>query len=152
MKAASPARIGAIAGDLASVEEMFALKLLMQALGTPNIDCRQDGARLDPRNGRASYLFNATIAGIEQADAALIVGSNPRLEAAVLNARILKRWRAGSFPVGLIGERVDLTYPAQLSRRRAGDARRRRRGPRFRRGSRQGRTAARHRRAGRAGA
>jgi NADH-quinone oxidoreductase subunit G len=113
LKATNPARIGAIAGDLASVEEMFALELLMRALGTPNIDCRQDGARLDPRNGRASYLFNATIAGIEQADAALIVGSNPRLEAAVLNARILKRWRAGSFPVGLIGERVDLTYPAQ---------------------------------------
>jgi NADH-quinone oxidoreductase subunit G len=109
VKAADPARIGAIAGDLASVEEMYALALLLQSLGSPNLDCRQDGARLDPRAGRASYRFNATIAGIEQADAALIVGSNPRLEAAVLNARILKRWRAGAFPVGLIGERVDLT-------------------------------------------
>ncbi|MGP0061663.1 MAG: NADH-quinone oxidoreductase subunit NuoG [Beijerinckiaceae bacterium] len=112
--AATPAqKVGAIAGDLVSVEDMFALELLMQALGTSNIDCRQDGAKLDPRNGRASYLFNATVAGIERADAALIIGSNPRIEAAVLNARILKRWRAGSFPVGLIGERVDLTYPAQ---------------------------------------
>jgi NADH-quinone oxidoreductase subunit G len=104
-------RIGAIAGDLAAVEEMFALKDLMTRLGVANIDARQDGSALDPAWGRASYLFNATIAGIEQADALLIVGSNPRKEAAVLNARIRKRWRAGKFPIGLIGERVDLTYP-----------------------------------------
>src|SRR5579871_5553454 len=104
-------RIGAIAGDLASVEEMFALKDLMTRLGSSNIDARQDGAALDPKWGRASYLFNATIAGIEQADALLIVGANPRREAAVLNARIRKRWRAGNFPVALIGERADLTYP-----------------------------------------
>ncbi len=92
-------RIGAIAGDLCAVEDMFALQSLIQALGSANLDCRQDGARLDPRQGRASYIFNPTIAGIEQADAALIIGANPRLEAAVLNARILKRWlRKGRFP------------------------------------------------------
>src|SRR5262249_36639572 len=78
-----------------------------------NLDCRQDGAVLDPRQGRATYLFNATIAGIEQADALLIVGSNPRREAAVLNARIRKRWRQSKFPIGVIGERVDLTYPCE---------------------------------------
>jgi NADH-quinone oxidoreductase subunit G len=111
VKAAAPARIGAIAGDLAAVEEMFALKDLMGRLGVGNLDCRQDGAALDPKWGRATYLFNATIAGIERADALLIVGSNPRHEAAVLNARIRKRWRAGNFPIGLIGERADLTYP-----------------------------------------
>ena len=61
--------------------------------------------------GRATYLFNATIARIDQADALLIVGANPRREAAVLNARIRKRWRMGAFPIGLIGERADLTYP-----------------------------------------
>jgi NADH-quinone oxidoreductase subunit G len=107
---ATPTRIGAIAGDLCAVEDMFALKQLMANIGSPNIDARQDGAVLDPSVGRASYLFNATIAGIEQADALLIVGANPRREAAVLNARIRKRWRAGKFPVALIGERVDLTY------------------------------------------
>ena len=80
------------------VEEMFALKDLMTRLGVDNIDARQDGSAFDPRWGRAAYLFNATIAGIEQADALLIVGSNPRREAAVLNARIRKRWRAGQFP------------------------------------------------------
>jgi NADH-quinone oxidoreductase subunit G len=111
LKSADPARIGAIAGDLATVEEMFALKDLMVRLGSRNIDCQQDGEALDPKAGRASYLFNATIAGIEKADALLIVGSNPRHEAAVLNARIRKRWRAGPFAIGLIGERVDLTYP-----------------------------------------
>jgi NADH-quinone oxidoreductase subunit G len=111
VKAASPGRIGAIAGDLAAVEEMFALKDLLARLGARNLDARQDGCALDPKWGRASYLFNATIAGIERADALLIVGSNPRREAAVLNARIRKRWRAGRFPVALIGEQVDLTYP-----------------------------------------
>ena len=113
LKGASTGRIGAIAGDLASVEEMFALKDLMTRLGSNNIDCRQDGEAFDPAWGRASYLFNATIAGIDKADAVLIVGANPRREAAVLNARIRKRWRAGSVAIGLIGERVDLTYPYQ---------------------------------------
>ncbi len=111
MKAAKAGRIGAIAGDLAAVEEMYALKDLMARLGSKNIDAGQDGAALNPEWGRATYLFNATIAGIERADALLIVGSNPRREAAVLNARIRKRWRAGKFPVALIGEKVDLTYP-----------------------------------------
>jgi NADH-quinone oxidoreductase subunit G len=110
VKATKAERIGAIAGDLAAVEEVFALKDLMTRLGVVNLDCRQDGAALDPKWGRASYLFNATIAGIEKADAVLIVGSNPRREAAVLNARIRKRWRRGGVPIGLIGERADLTY------------------------------------------
>jgi NADH-quinone oxidoreductase subunit G len=104
-------RIGAIAGDLATVEEMYALKRLMGVLKVSNIDARQDGAAFDPVHGRASYLFNATLAGIERADGLLIVGSNPRREAPVLNARIRKRWRAGNFPIALIGEKVDLTYP-----------------------------------------
>jgi NADH-quinone oxidoreductase subunit G len=113
LKSAAPDRIGAIAGDLATVEEMFALKQLLTMLGSNNLDCRQDGAAIDPRSGRASYLFNATIRGIETADALLIVGSNPRREAAVLNARIRKRWRMGAFPIGVIGERADLTYDYQ---------------------------------------
>jgi NADH-quinone oxidoreductase subunit G len=92
---------------------MFALKLLMESLGSTSIDCRQDGAALDPSLGRGSYIFNATVAGIESADALLIVGSNPRKEAPVLNARIRKRWRMGHLPIGVIGERADLTYPYQ---------------------------------------
>ncbi|MEM9105967.1 MAG: NADH-quinone oxidoreductase subunit NuoG [Pseudomonadota bacterium] len=103
-------RIGAIAGDLATVEEMYALKLLMQALGSQNVDCRQDGTALDPSLGRASYLFNPTIYGIEDADALLIIGANPRYEASVLNARIRKRWRMDHFPIGMIGEKTDMRY------------------------------------------
>jgi NADH-quinone oxidoreductase subunit G len=110
VKAAQASKIGAIAGDLCGAEEMYALKDLIGRLGSPHIDARQDGAAFDPKWGRASYLFNSTIAGIERADALLIVGSNPRREAAVLNARIRKRWRLGNFPIGLIGENVDLTY------------------------------------------
>ncbi|SDR31883.1 NADH dehydrogenase subunit G [Rhizobiales bacterium GAS191] len=111
LKAAKPERIGAIAGELASVEEMFALKLLMDKLGSKNTDVREDSSPLDPKFGRASYLFNATVAGIEEADVILIVGANPRRDAAVLNARIRKRWRMGNIRIGLIGERADLTYP-----------------------------------------
>jgi NADH-quinone oxidoreductase subunit G len=110
LKTAQPERIGAIAGDLAGAEEMFALRDLLTQLGARNLDCRQDSTKLDPRRGRASYLFNSSIEGIEQADVILLVSTNPRLEAAVLNARIRKRWRQGC-AVGLIGERADLTYP-----------------------------------------
>jgi NADH-quinone oxidoreductase subunit G len=102
-------RIGAIAGDLAAVEEMFALKELLAKLGSANLAV-QGGDAFDPKAGRASYIFNPTIAGIDQADALLIIGSNPRKEAAVLNARIRKRWRSGQLKVGLIGAKADLTY------------------------------------------
>jgi NADH-quinone oxidoreductase subunit G len=109
-KASAPGRTGAIAGDLAAVEEIFALKLLMQQLGSPNFDCRQDGAKLAPKFGRGSYIFNSTIAGVDRADALLIIGSNPRKESPVLNARIRKRWLKGDFKISLIGEKAELTY------------------------------------------
>jgi NADH-quinone oxidoreductase subunit G len=103
-------RIAAIAGDLADVEAMFALKELMTSLGSPNIDCRQDGAALDPAN-RAGYLFNTTIAGIEKADACVLIGTNPRYEAAIINARLRKRWLQGGVRVGAFGPALDLTFP-----------------------------------------
>ena len=107
-------KIGAIVGDLVSVEEAFALKKLMNSLGVSNLDSRQNGNCLDPALGRSSYLFNSSIAGIEEADALLIIGSNPRIEAPLINARILKRLHMGNFPVAMIGEAVDLTYPYDL--------------------------------------
>ena len=110
MKGIDAKRVGFIAGDLASAEDMFAFKVLADKVGSPNLDCRQDGAKLHPRHGRGSYLFNATVAGIEQATSLLIIGSNPRRESPVLNARIRKRWRMGDFPIQMIGERSDLTY------------------------------------------
>ncbi len=111
VKATTPARIGALAGDLASVEEVFALKQLMGKLGSVNMDARQDGAALDPALGRATYVFNPGIAAIEDADAILLVGADPRHEASIINARIRKRWRNGGLRVGVVGPQVDLTYP-----------------------------------------
>jgi NADH-quinone oxidoreductase subunit G len=104
-------RVGAVAGDLCDAESMVALKDLMASLGSVNLDCRQDGAKLDASR-REFYLFNSTIAGIDAADAILLVGTNPRREAPILNARIRKRFvaTAGHLPVGLIGADAELTY------------------------------------------
>jgi NADH-quinone oxidoreductase subunit G len=113
IKATTPDKIGALIGDLCAVEDMFALKSLMASLGVSHIDARQDGSVLDPAYGRSSYIFNPGIAGIDEADAVLIIGSNPRKEAAVLNARIRKQWLRTSMPIGVIGARVDLTYATQ---------------------------------------
>ncbi len=101
--------IAAIAGDQADCESITMLKELVTVLGSSNMDCRQDGAKLDA-SCRASYLFNTTIAGIEQADACLIVGTNPRHEAAIINARLRKRYLKGGFSVGVIGDVGNLTY------------------------------------------
>jgi NADH-quinone oxidoreductase subunit G len=107
---ASPERIGAIAGDLSGAEEMFALKQLLGRFGSTSFDCRQDGAKLDPSLGRASYIFNSRIEGIDHADAILLIGTDPRLEAAVLNARIRRRWRQGGLSIAAVGARADLNY------------------------------------------
>jgi len=101
-------KLAAIAGDLVCAEGQFALKSLMDNLGSPHLDCRQDGAKLS--GPRANYLFNTTIAGIEEADALLIIGANPRVEAPVLNSRIRKRFMMGQFPIAMIGAPADLTY------------------------------------------
>ncbi len=102
-------KIAAVAGDLVDCEAMVALKDLMAALGSPHLDCRQDGAAL-PAEPRAAYLFNTTIAGIASAGACLLIGTNPRREAPIINARIRERYRAGGFPIGVIGPADDLTY------------------------------------------
>ena len=105
-------RIGAIAGDLCDAESMMALKDLTAGLGSHNLDCRQDGAALDAGR-RDFYTFNTTVAGIEEADAILLIGSNPRREAPVLNARIRKRMNQGGCPIATIGTPADLTYATQ---------------------------------------
>jgi NADH-quinone oxidoreductase subunit G len=105
-------KIAALAGDLADVESMLALKELMTGLGSANLDCRQDGAKLDP-SCRAGYLFNTTIAGIEQADACLLIGTNPRREAALVNARLRKRHLSGGFKIAAIGPALDLTFKVE---------------------------------------
>ncbi|WP_282608189.1 NADH-quinone oxidoreductase subunit NuoG [Pelagibius sp. Alg239-R121] len=105
-------KMAAIAGDLCDAESMFALKQMMNGLGSENLDCRQDGAKLDAST-RAAYIFNSSIAGIEAADAVLLVGTNPRWEAPLINARLRKRFLASGLKIGMIGPQVDLTYQVE---------------------------------------
>jgi NADH-quinone oxidoreductase subunit G len=105
----APERIGVIAGDLQDAESMKAALDLFGGLGVKSLDCRQDGMALGA-GPRESWLFNSTLAGIEDADVVLLVGTNPRLEAPVFNTRLRKRWMAGALRVGVIGQQADLTY------------------------------------------
>ena len=109
LKAAAPDRIGVIAGDLQDAESMKAALDLFGGMGVKSFDCRQDGVVLGA-GPRQSWLFNSTLAGIEAADAVLLIGTNPRLEAAVLNARFRKMWLSGKTRFGLVGAPVDLRY------------------------------------------
>ncbi len=108
--ATKPERMAAIVGDLAAAEEVKALKDLMTSLGVTSLDCRQDGARLKGAP-RQSYLFNTTIAGVESADLLLLIGTNLRWEAPVLNARVRKSWLFGNLRVANVGTPYALTYP-----------------------------------------
>ncbi len=109
VRATKPERMAALVGDLVSAEPVKALKDLMLALSVSSLDCRQDGAKIGhgPRQG---YLFNTTIAGIESADALLLIGTNPRWEAPIINARIRKAWLRNDLKIMRFGAPVDLTY------------------------------------------
>lgn len=110
LKSTSPEKIAAFAGDLVDVESTVALKDLMNGLNVSNTECRTDGAFVNT-DTRASYLFNTGIEAIEEADAIILVGTNPKHEAALVNARIRKTWLSKRVPVALIGAPVDLPYP-----------------------------------------
>lgn len=105
-------KMAALAGDTADCEAIVALKDLMTALGCTAFECRTDGAQFDTSTP-AGWLFNTTIAGLEQADAILLVGTNPRTEAALINARIRKTWLSKRIKIGLIGAQCDLNYPVK---------------------------------------
>ena len=100
-------KVAGLVGDLAPVEAAFALKQLVEGQGG-NVECRTDGARL-PAGNRGAYVGTATIEDIDSAKTILLIGTNPRDEAPVLNARIRKAWLNGA-RVGLIGQPADLTY------------------------------------------
>ncbi|KLO06619.1 NADH-quinone oxidoreductase [Schizopora paradoxa] len=105
--------VKAVAGHLADTESLVALKDLVNRLGSDNLTLDQVNGDKAPVHGvdvRSNYLFNSTIPGLEEADAILLVGTNPRHEAAVLNSRIRKSWLHTGLEVGLIGERVDTAY------------------------------------------
>lgn len=109
LKGLDGAKFGALAGDMVDAESMYALKALAEKLGSQNTDCRQDGAHYDPAV-RASYLFNTTIAGIDDADACLIIGANTRWEAPIINARLRKRYVNHGFKPMVVGPEIDLTF------------------------------------------
>jgi NADH-quinone oxidoreductase subunit G len=102
--------VAAIVGDMVDAEAMVALKDLMIAMGSPHIDCRQDGVLIGT-GPRCSYLFNTTIAGIERADFCLLIGTNPRWEAPLINARIRKNYLFTGLPVAFIGPFHEQGYP-----------------------------------------
>ncbi|MDG1068933.1 MAG: NADH-quinone oxidoreductase subunit NuoG, partial [Sulfitobacter sp.] len=100
-------KIGALVGDLASVESAFALKQIVDGQGG-TIECRTDGAKL-PAGNRSGYVGTAKVEDIDSAQAIMLIGTNPAVEAPVLNARIRKAWTKGC-NIGLMGPKVDLTY------------------------------------------
>ena len=102
--------IGAIVGDLAAIEDMVALKDLLATLGSDRIEARQDGAQFGTAL-RSDYLFNSGLVGIESADVIVLIGSNPRHEAPLLNVRLRKAASRGRSKVFGIGPAADLTYP-----------------------------------------
>ncbi|WP_227284884.1 NADH-quinone oxidoreductase subunit NuoG [Boseongicola sp. H5] len=100
-------KLAGLVGDLAPTEAAYALKQLIEGQGG-SVECRTDGAKL-PAGNRSAYVGTASIEDIDDAKSILLIGTNPRAEAPVLNARIRKAWLRGA-QVGLIGEAVDLTY------------------------------------------
>ena len=96
-----------LVGDLAPVEAVYALKQMIEGQGG-RIECRTDGADL-PIGNRSAYVGTAVIEDIDEAEAIMLIGTNPRDEAPVLNARIRKAWSRGA-NVGVIGPKVDLTF------------------------------------------
>ncbi len=108
-KAMKGKKVAGLVGDLAPVEAAFALKQLIEGQGG-SVECRTDGAKL-PAGNRGAYVGNATIEDIDAAKYIMLIGTNPRDEAPVLNARIRKAWLAGA-NVGMIGDAADLTYDA----------------------------------------
>ena len=100
-------KVAGLVGDLAPVEATFALKQLVESLGG-TVESRTDNAKL-PADNRSAYVGTASIEDIDSADMIFLIGTNPRVEAPVLNARIRKAWLRGA-TVGMIGEAADLTY------------------------------------------
>ena len=112
VKSSSGDRMAAIAGDMCDTESMFALKQMMDKLGASSLDCRQDGAKL-PADQRSGYLMNTSIAGLETADVILLVGTNPRWEAPLVNTRLRKAWLQGEARIAIVGPQLELSYPSE---------------------------------------
>ncbi len=113
IKSFSPQEIAGIIGDLADLEMIYSFKSFFnKSLGSTNLECRDNKTYINPEE-RINYIFNSTINGIEESDFILLVGSNPRLEATIVNARIRKAYLKNKTKIYSIGNPGDLTYPYQ---------------------------------------
>jgi len=113
LKTFNPNEIAGLVGDLADLEMIYSFKSFFEkSIGSPNLECRQDKIYINP-NERMNYIFNSSIKGIEDSDLILLVGTNPRLEATILNARIRKAYIKNKIKIYSVGNPGDLTYPYQ---------------------------------------
>ena len=111
IKSFKPQEIGGLVGDLADLEMIYSFKLFFEkCIGSKNLECRQKKTYLNPQD-RINYIFNSSINGIEDSDLIILVGTNPRLEATILNARIRKSYLKKNLKIYSIGDPGDLTYP-----------------------------------------
>lgn len=110
MNALKPTQIAAVAGNLSDVEAMVALKDVMKAIGSPHLECRQDGAKINAAD-RASYMMNTGIAGLAQADVVLMIDTNPRHEAPLVNTRLRQAYLNKGAQMFNVGAAFDLTFP-----------------------------------------
>jgi len=113
IKSFHPDQIAGFIGDLADLEMIYAFKSFFDLIGSNNIECRKDRTYINPEE-RINYIFNSTINGIEETDFILLVGTNPRLEATILNARIRKAYLKNNLKIYSIGDAGDLTYPYEI--------------------------------------
>ena len=103
-----PEKIASIIGDLASIESIYALKKLMDLIKSPNTECRQDGSKIS--GSRERWLFNSKLSGIDESDGCLLIGTNPRIEASIINSRLIRKSKENNYSIGLLGSKVDLNY------------------------------------------
>ena len=99
----------AFSGKFSDIESLYSTKNFLNLLNSEFYDCRFDNTQFIPGH-RSSYLFNSSIQKIDEADAILIIGSNPKWEAAVLNSRIRKAYLNNNCQIALIGPKINLTY------------------------------------------
>ena len=113
LKTFQPNEMAGLVGDLADLEMIYSFKSFFEkCLGSKNLECRQNRVYINPEE-RINYIFNSSINGIEDSDFNLLVGTNPRLEATILNARIRKAHVKNGLKIYSIGDPGDLTYPYQ---------------------------------------
>ena len=113
LKSFDPNEVAGLVGDLADLEMIYSFKSFFEkCIGSTNLECRQDRIYINPQE-RMNYIFNSSINGIEDSDFILLVGTNPRLEATILNARIRKAYIKNKLKIYSIGDAGDLTYPYQ---------------------------------------